>query len=82
MDHDIAERVNLNNRYLKMVAEAPDFNRYNRTEIKKLYNTATQTIAAYNQIQAPIQTPINPPSKPSCSMKMNKLDTPTWSGET
>ena len=57
MDQDIAEMVNLNKRYSKMVDEAPDYTQYNRTELKKLSNTATQTIAAYNQIQAPIQTP-------------------------
>ena len=61
MDHDIKEMVHLNIHYLKMVNKAPDLTRYNRTELKKLSNTAEQTVAAYNQIQTPIQTPTPPP---------------------
>ena len=57
MDHDINEMVLLNIHYLKMAKEAPDLTRYNRTELKKLHNTAKQTVADHNQIQAPIQTP-------------------------
>ena len=65
MDHDIAEMVNLNKRYSKMVNEATDFNNYDRTELKKLSNTASQTVANHNQIQTPIPTPPPPPSLPA-----------------
>ena len=54
MDHDINEMVHLNIHYLKMVNKAPDLTRYNRTELKKLSNTAEQIIAAFNQIPAPV----------------------------
>ena len=57
MDHDIEEMIHLNIHYLKMVNEAPDLTRYNHTELKKLSNTAKQTVAAYKQVQAPIQPP-------------------------
>ena len=56
MDQDIEEMKNLNIFYLKMANVAPDFTRYNRTELKKLSNTAQQTIAAYNQIQVQIKS--------------------------
>ena len=49
MDHDIKEMKHLNIFYLKMVNKAPDLILYNRTELKKLSNTAKQTVAAYNQ---------------------------------
>ena len=45
MVHDIWKMVNLNHYYLKMANEDPDsFFRYNRTELKKLSDTADRAI--------------------------------------
>ena len=56
MDHDVNEMMLLNTHYLKMADEAPDLTLYT------LVNTAKQTIAPYNQIQTPVQTPPPLPS--------------------
>ena len=56
MDLDIREMEILDIYYLKMAKEAADLTLYNCTELKKLSNTAKQTVADHNQIQAPIQT--------------------------
>ena len=49
IDHDVDELMLLNTHYFKMANE-------------KLFSTAKQTVADYNQIQAPIQTPPPLPS--------------------
>ena len=57
--------------------------KYDRTEIKQLNHDATKLLATLlaNSIQAP--NPYPPPlHTPSHSLKMNKLDLPTWSSET
>ena len=60
MDHDVDKMMLLNTHYLKIANKAPDLTLYNCTALKKLVNTAKQTITAYNQMQTPVKTPPPP----------------------
>ena len=65
----------------------PDFLKFDRTMLMKLVLTGRKLHKGRDNPQPTLTTatyplPYTPPSKPSCSMKINKLDTPTWSGET